>query len=857
MTHAKGLTHDSGIGHMLAEEGAVIRDAHFSGAGGSEIVQRRTALIDRMLRDIYGLLAGSSPMPALIAVGGYGRGELNPFSDIDVVYLYRNRDEQERAAEMLYPLWDAALDIGYSVRSIDECVELGRRDIKVRTSLMESRLIAGDAAFYNHFLSIMRSEVFFWKASSFIQEKLSERASVRQKYGGSIYLREPNIKEGKGGLRDIHTAFWIASARFRISSLGQLVDAGILTSGQYAVLLRSRNFLWRIRNEMHYVSGRKNDHLTFDIQERAAADFGYRNSAHLLSVERFMKAYFIHARNVSEFSSIVSEAVVRRRDWLSFARSFRTRRIGPFIISGRVIAPLSKEESIDSPVSVLRAFELIRTRGCMLSERLRSLIRGFRLSDDMRRSPEAAGMFLSMLDNPYKLSDILMLMKELKFLGRYIPEFRAVEALARHDYYHKYTVDEHIILAIRSLEWLWTGRIQGPATLTDAMRGLKRRHILMLAVLLHDLGKAYIGEHENSSLEIAEMVLDRIGVSGDDRERVLFLVHNHLVMSRLSQRRETTDRNVISRFAGLVRDRENLDMLYLLTFADISAVSPSSWTQWKAALLQELYLETLSYIEKKTAAAEDISRRLRRSIEEIRNASSHLFTQDEADGIISAMPEQYILNTKVAKILEHMAMIKRLPSERLVIGHRHDYENGVTELTLCAYDAYGMLSRTAGVLASKNLNIVRAKAFTTKNGVMIDTFHVTDAEGNLLSYEDAWISVLDDLRRALTGPYAPPRPGLYCQQVPAAGVPATSVDFDNESSDSFTIIDITAPDRVGLLYRITRSLYELNIDIASAKVSTEGARAMDSFYVTDLLRKKITDPARLGKIKEALLAALK
>lgn len=855
MTHVNSLIHDSVLRRTLTEEDAVIRHAHFSGAGGGEIVQRRTALIDRTLKDIHQRLAVSGPMPTLIAVGGYGRGELNPFSDIDVMYLYRDRTERERAADMLYCLWDAALDIGYSVRGIEECVELSRKDIKVRTSLMESRLVAGDAAFYERFLSIMRSEVFFRRASAFIQEKLAERASVRRRYGGSIYLREPNIKEGQGGLRDIHTAFWIASARLRISSFGQLVDRGILAPEQYAALRRSRDFLWRIRNEMHYVSGRKNDHLTFDLQERTAEDFGYRTSDHLLSVERFMKAYFIHARNISEFFSLVSEAVVRKRDWLSFAGPLLTRRIGPLIVSGRNVSVASKKLLLESPLAVFHAFVLIKDRRCMPSARLRSLIRGTRLSEDMRGSPEAARIFLSMLDNPDGLSDTLMLMKDLRFLGRYIPEFRPVEALARHDYYHKYTVDEHIILAIRNLEWLWNGRLQGPATLVDAMRRLPRRRILMLAVLLHDLGKAYRSGHEDRSREIAEKVLDRLGVSGDERQRVLFLVQHHLVMSRLSQSRETTDRKVISRFAGLVRDRENLDMLYLLTFADISAVGQSSWTQWKAALLQELYLETLSFLEKKTAA--DASNKLARSIEEIRKASSGMFSQDDAEEIISVLPVQYILNTKPARIIEHMAMIKRLVSERLVIAHRHDHEKGITEVTLCAYDAYGMLSRTAGVLASKNLNIVRAKAFTTRNGVMLDTFHVTDADGNLLSYEEAWSSVLDDLRRVLTGRCSAPGPGLYPRDLPAAGAPAASVDFDNDSSDSFTIIDITAADRVGLLYRITRCLYELNIDIASAKIATEGARAMDSFYVTDLLRKKITDPGRLEMIKKALLAVLR
>lgn len=848
-------TNNRGLCTGLHEEETLIRSAHFSGANGSEVVQRRTALIDRTLRDIHLHLCKSGPMPLQIAVGGYGRGELNPYSDIDVMYLYRSATERERAAEMLYRLWDESLNVGYSVRNLEECIELGRKDIKVRTSLMESRLISGDPVSYAHFLSVMRSEVFSWKTMSFIQEKIAERASVRRKYGGSIYLREPNVKEGFGGLRDIHTAFWIAAARFRIASIADIPAMGIVTPGQYRVLLRSRSFLWRVRNEMHYVSGRKNDHLTFDLQERSASDFGYRNSSHLLSVERFMKAYFIHAKNVSEFSSIVSAAVLRKKGWLSFAMPVRTKRIGSFAVINRVLIQTSDDTFERLPVSAFEAFELMKNKRYVFSDRLKTLIRQMKVGDDLRMSREAAGRFIAMLDNPDRLSETLMLMKDLRFLGKFIPEFRAIQALARHDYYHMYTVDEHIMLAIRSLEDLWNGRFQGNRSLMDAMRNLPRRYILMLAVLLHDLGKAFRTDHEIRSAEAAERVLDRLGIGGDIKERVLFLVRNHSLMSSLSQRRELSDGKVMAHLAGLVKDRENLDMLYLLTYADISAVSPSSWTQWKAALLQELYIGTVEYLEWRRAVADDPQERFLRKIREVKKASQGLFTPGDVEEILSVLPKEYITATSPQKILLHMSMLKRLASEGLVISHRHVYEKGITELTVLAYDAYGMLSRTAGTLASKNLNIVRAKAFTTKNGVMIDTFHITDADGGLMAYEDTWASIEDDIRRALTGPYKPPQFVYHSGEKPAIDV-ETSVEFDNVSSDIFTIIDITARDRVGLLYRISRTLYELNIDIASAKIATEGAKAMDSFYITDLLKNKITDPVRMKNIKEALLKVL-
>jgi [protein-PII] uridylyltransferase len=844
------ITDAGGIKAVLEEEGAVIRDAHFAGAGGSEIVQRRTSLIDRLLREAHARLSVSCPMPSLLAIGGYGRGELNPHSDIDILFLCRDEAERHRSPDLLYLLWDAGLDVGYSVRTVKECVSLARQDIKIRTSLLESRLIAGEQGFYGSFLQAMRSDVFYWKAASFIREKIAERSATRLKYGGSIYLREPNLKEGEGGLRDFHTALWIAFAHFRVSSLAELAAQGVITEGQYAVFQRSRNFLWRVRNEIHYLSGRKNDHLTFELQERAARDFHYRDSAHLLAVERFMKAYFLHARNIREFSNIVVDAVLRKpsRRWFE-----RTVAIGPFSLVGRTLVPSSDELCRKDASLAMSAFEVAQTRHAAFSDHMKALIRGCRIDDAVRSSPAAARAFLSILNNPDRLSETLVMMKELRLLGRYLPEFRAIQALARHDYYHLYTVDEHILLAIRNLQNLWLGTYPALPTLVDALRGLKKRWVLMLAVLLHDLGKAFPRDHELKGAELAETILARLGVEGEDRERVLFLIGNHLIMTSLSQRRELTDRKVIADFSRLVRDRENLAMLYLLTYADISAVNPNAWTQWKAVLLQDLYVRTLSYIEKSAVVVEEDKARLAALAAKTREAAAGLFPPDEVDAFLSAMSDQYILYTTTSRVLDHMAMMKRLRDEQLVIHHRHHPDKGYTELTVCAYDAYGMFYRTAGTIAAKNLNILRAQVYTSRNGVMLDTFQVTDSGGNLYAYEAAWESLHAELRAALMSKSRPPEPGLYSRSLGLGAAITASVDFDNDASETFTIIDITARDRVGFLYQVTKTLYDLNLDIGSAKIVTEGSRVLDSFYVTDLLREKIIDAARLEKIREALL----
>lgn len=838
---------------LLEEEEAAIRNAHFAGAGGSEVVQRRTALIDRTLREAYTLLAAVGPMPALLAVGGYGRGELNPYSDIDIMFLCRDDTDRWRAPKLLYQLWDAGLDVGYSVRSVKECVSLARQDIKIRTSLLESRLIAGDPGLYDSFLNALQSEVFYWKASSFIAAKVSERTATRLKFGGSIYLREPNIKEGEGGLRDFHTALWITFVHFRVSSLGDLVPKGVITQRQYARFLRSRNFLWRLRSEMHYLTGRKNDHLTYDLQERTATDFKYRDSAQLFAVERFMKVYFLHARNIREFSNLVVDAVLRKpaRRWFE-----RTLPLGPFKLVGRTLFPASDEVCRDNPALIMSAFEVAQSRHAVFSDRLRAQVRGCRINDDVRTSAAASQAFLSILNNPDGLSETLTLMKDLRFLGRYLPEFRAIQALVKHDYYHRYTVDEHILLAIKNLQNLWAGNVSAIETLSDAARGLKKRWVLFLAVLLHDVGKMYRYDHEHKGVALAAVILSRLNVMGEDRERVLFLVKNHLVMTALSQRRELTDRKVIADFARVVRDRENLAMLYLLTFADISAVNPDAWTQWKAVLLQDLYIRAHAYLDESAPSVEEERARLIAASVKIRNAVKGLFTSEELDSFLVSMPDQYILTTSTHRVIDHLGMMKRLPDEHLVIQHRHYPEKGYTELTVCAYDAYGMFYRTAGTIAAKNLNILRAQVYTSRNGIMIDTFQITNPEGKLYDYEEAWRSVLIELRAALLSKTRPPEPGLYVSGKPLPGAVTPAVEFDNETSESFTIIDITARDRVGFLYQVTKALYDLNLDIGSAKIVTEGSRVLDSFYVTDLLRNKIIDAVRLEKISDALMRVI-
>ncbi len=840
-----------GIRALLAEEEAGIREAHFSGAGGNEIVQRRTALIDRTLRDLYQVIVANGPLPALVAVGGYGRGELNPFSDIDILLLCRDEREREQAPRFLYELWDAGLDIGYSVRTIGECVDLARKDIRIRTSLLESRQLAGDAGLYQRYHEQLAAEVFHYRSRDFIAEKIAERNSVRQKYGGSLFLREPNIKESAGGLRDLHTALWLAFTHFRIRSFPDLVSRGVLNERNLAVLIRSRNFLWRLRNEIHYLSGRKNDHLTFDLQEAAARDFRYRDTLDLEKVERFMKSYFLHARIVLDISRIVTESVLPppKRSWFD-----RSTNVGVFTITGKLLFPRDEEDVRDRADRIMEAFRIFQERHAVFSPTLQRIISCCRVSDDDRRSPDAARTFLSILDRADRLAETLTAMKETRFLGKYLPEFRAVQALGRRDYFHVYTVDEHILHAVACVEKLWGGSYPAPSMLNEAAAVIRRRWVLVLAILLHDLGKVFRADHERRGRALAEGILDRLAVVGEERERVLFLVEQHLLMSTISQRRELTDHRVIAGFAHAVRDQENLAMLYVLTYADMASVSPTTWTTWRAALLQDLYARTLRYLEHGMVLEEEVLKRMDAAVMKLKQAAAGRFGEEAVSTFAKTMPPHYLQAASTERMLRHLAMIERLPTEHLVIEHRHRPDRGYTEVTVCAYDAYGMFYRTAGTISAQNLNILRAQVYTATNGIMIDTFQVAAADGAIV-HEEVWRALSADLRDVLMGFRRPPEPRMVVQAREAVAVPA-SVEFDNATSDALTIIDITARDRVGLLYLIARTLYELNLDIASAKIATEGARALDTFYVSDLLRNKILDPERQERIRSALMNVL-
>jgi [protein-PII] uridylyltransferase len=848
---------------------------------GLLVVRRQTALLDALVKELYRLareqhhaLAPPEDGLAVLAIGGYGRGELNPQSDVDLLFVCPGAITPfaERVAEtVLYYLWDLGFQVGHSVRSFADCIRMVRGDFIVRTSLLEGRFLAGDASVFQRFTEDLRRDLYA-HADRFIKEKLANRERRHKTFGGSVFLREPQLKEGEGGLRDLQTACWIAKIKFKAETLDPLVRKGVLTPRDLERMSRVLDFFWRVRNEIHFRTGRKNDTLSFEIQEEVGAALGYTAGEGFTLLEQFMRDYYAHAREVRRLATrLINHSLVvpmRRRPAID---RFRQRRLDDLLIlSGGdlFISDAQKPRLLEEPWRILELFRAAQQRSATVTGRTKDWILeqhefpSARL-ETFRRDPRAAQAFLGILGGPHGIHAALAGLHEVGVLGQYLPEFGALTTLVQHNPYHKYTVDEHTLKAIRQVEDLRATTHPQKAFMGKVLREVRRPDLLFLAVLLHDIGKALGKDRLHQGVEMVPVVASRLGLGPEETQMLVFLVEHHILMPQLAFRRELNDPKLLRDFAAVVRDTERLRMLYLLSYADVSAVGPEVWTDWKGALLQDLYLRSLRYLEvgeapyleEEKEAVEEIRHRVLADLPpELDRAAAIRF--------LGEMPPKYFLVTALQRMRDHLSLVRRLDRERLLITHRHDAARGFTELTVCAYDAFGFFYRTCGAIAAKNMSILGAEIFTSAGGVVLDTYRVTDPKGKLLPDEDIWQSIEGSLREVLTGrkrveALLSRRTPLDPQWRKQYAYIEDRVVFDNTGSDAHTIIEVFTSDRVGLLYRIAKTLYELGVNIDSAKITTEQHRVVDVFYVTDLLRHKITAEPKLRRIHDGLLAAVK
>ncbi|MGH6735442.1 MAG: [protein-PII] uridylyltransferase [Methyloceanibacter sp.] len=813
---------------------------------------------------------------AVVAQGGYGRGLLAPGSDIDLLFLlpYKQTAWGESVAEyMLYLLWDLGFKVGHATRTIDQCVRLSLADMTIRTALLDARLILGDATLFAEFQHRFRKDVLDGNARPFIEAKLSEQGARHARTGNSRYLVEPNIKEGTGGLRDLHTLHWLAKHIYPDKAEEEFVEAGVFTPNEYRSFRRCEAFLWSVRCHLHFLTDRPEERLSFDLQRAMAERLGYRGHAGLSAVERFMKHYFLVTKEVGQLTRIVCSALEMKQlksvptlntllAPFGWRRRAKLRRTSDFRIENGRISTVDKDAFAKDKVNFIRLFVVADEHQAAFSpEVLRQVRANFRLiDDDLRTNPTANRLFIRLLTDARDPEGTLRKMNEAGVLGRFIPEFGRVVSMMQFNMYHHFTVDEHLVRIIGYLSGIERGRLamEHPVS-SEVVRTIDNRRALYVAALVHDIAKGRDEDHSIVGARIARELGPRLGLTASETETAAWLVEHHLAMSLFAQSRDLNDPKTIRDFAALVQSRERLKLLLVLTVADIRAVGPGVWTGWKGQLLRTLYFETepllggghttLTRTERATRAQNALRERLTG------------WPAADLEHFIDRHYPAYWLRTDLDVVAEHARLVRDAEAQgRVVVTHiSTDAFRGVTEITLLAPNHPRLLAMVAGACTGAGANIVDAQISTTRDGMALDTIHLEREFDQAEDEERRARKIATNIERMLRGE-ARAAELVQSKKKPKARLSAFTVEpqvvIDNTLSDALTVIEINGLDRPGLLYDVTREISDLNLDIASAHIATFGEKAVDVFYVTDLTGKKITSSSREMLIRERLTKVL-
>lgn len=857
----------------LADGLESLKTMHAGGASGGDAVHAHARFVDDLVRSLCRLVArdaeaesvAATPL-VVVALGGYGRGELHPSSDIDLMVVYEGELTpyvQRVTQELLYTLWDLNLQVGHSLRSLEDCVAMARTDFPSRTSMQEARLIAGDRRLFARFRRVLRDNVFRHDFGDFLAQTLAERDQRYRKHGASPYIGEPNVKESAGGLRDMHTAMWLGAAKFGARTLRELADKGLITPREQAAADGALTFLWRVRNELHFFSGHKNDVLARDVQPRIAKNLGYDNDETSLGVERFMRDYYLHARAIHRVSR---RLIARCQDTLSRRGSAERRARqqaladglvffdGRLHLAGRDAAALRAD-----PVRLMKVFWHLHRLGCELSLDLERAIEDSldAVDEAFRASPAVRDVFLDICRAWGRVAQTFSVMHELGFLGRYLPEFGGLTCLVQYDVYHKFSADQHSLLAVEHLEALAPGQSAESEGAALVFNEVDKPELLILGMLLHDIGKAKGHGHVAKGIPLVRELTARIGLTPPDAGVVEFLVAHHLTMSHIAQRLDIDDPKTVADFAATVGDPQPLRMLYLLTYADMRAVGPGVLTGWQARILHELYARTLA--ELTGGRIERLNRA--QLAERVHEALRGEVDRQAVKAHLAMVTDRYLASTSVQRMAEHLRLIARLESEPLATELFHHPDLGSSDLVVVTRDVRGLFSLIAGTLAAHGVNIISAQISTRADGIAIDTFQVNDPTGEALTSVAQWARTLDTLRAVIAE--GQPVAALLERRRQRTGAPAARVLYpkpkivvDNRLSDDATVIEVKCVDRLGLLHAITRTLSALDLDIVSARIATEIDQALDTFYVCDRQGRKTDDPAVGMRVRDALEQAL-
>lgn len=863
-------------GRLAAERALLIDQA------GRRCAERLSALQDKIILTLA-WFASTHVYPqdnpsdgehlTIIAVGGYGRGTLAPGSDIDLLFLlpYKQTAWGESVIEyILYMLWDLGQKVGHATRTVNECIRAAKADSTICTSILEARYLWGDATLFDQLSQRFDKEVARGTSTQFVAAKLAERDQRHRRAGNTRYLVEPNLKEGKGGQRDLHTLYWIGKYVYRVRAAQDLVAAGVFDRDEFRRFEKCEEFQWRVRCHLHFHAGRAEERLSFDVQSALAKRMGYRANAALRDVERFMKHFFMVAKTVGDLTRILAAALEARHvkpvPLLNrFVRRFRDARASEpvdypdFRIVNERLTLKDDAVFVRSPLNLIKLFSAAEQLNLPLHPNaLRAVTRSLHLLDaQLNEDPQANAAFLDLLTSRNQPETILRLMNEAGVLGRFIPEFGRVIAMMQFNMYHHYTVDEHLIRCIGILSDIENGRLKEEHPLaTEVFPTIKSRRILYVALLLHDIAKGRAEDHSVAGEEVARRLAPRFGLTAAETDTVAWLVREHLTMSTIAQSRDLSDPRTIAAFTETVQSLERLKLLLILTVADIRAVGPGVFNGWKGQLLRTLFYETEPVL---AGGHSHIDRRQR--VEAAKGELAHAlrdWSTEEREAIIARHYPAYWLKVEIERKIAHAGLLRQARSEgrRLASAIKTDAFRAITEVTVLAPDHPRLLATIAGACAAAGANIVDAQIFTTTDGQALDTIFLTRAFEREEDELGRARRITTSIEGALSGTLRLPQ--LMAERMAKRSksrpfVIEPDVLVNNSWSDAFTVVEVSGLDRPGLLYDLTTTLSNLDLNIGSAHIATFGERAVDVFYVTNLMGQKIEEEQIQAHIRAALL----
>jgi len=856
---------------------AVIQERFEQGrASGSDTVAAHSYLMDQVIRILFDAATAhfvrrgvptTGERVSIVAIGGYGRGELAPLSDVDLLFLlpYKPTPFSEQLVEfMLYLLWDLGIKVGHAVRSVNENILQAKADMTIRTTLLDARWIWGDQELAAELISAFKKDVKRGTANEFVRAKLAERDERHSKLGDSRYRLEPNVKEDKGGLRDLHTLFWIAKYLYGVSDVRKLADQGLIDDDAAARFIKAQDFLSTVRCHIHYITGRTDNRLTFDLQREIAPRLGYVDRAGATAVERFMKHYFLVARDVGDLTRIfctLLEESGREKSLFRLPVALRRRTIDGFIVERGRIGVKDESEFTKTPVKLLSIFLTALEHGLDFQPAaLRLISHHARRVANLRNDLEANRIFMDILTSRKGPEATLRLMSECGVFGRFVPDFGRVVAQMQYDMYHVYTTDEHTIRAIGILHRIEMGKLKEELPIaTNIVQKIQSRRALYAAVLLHDIAKGRGGDHSDLGADIASELCPRFGLTAEETETVSWLVRHHLLMSNTAFKRDLDDPLTIGRFCEVVQSPERLKLLLILTCADIRAVGPAVWNNWKATLLRDLYHRTDDYIRGGQNAA-GIDKRVNASKAALEERLTD-WPEKMREGILGlASPAFWLSNdTDTHERLAHFMRAAEEVGEKIAIDFTIDSYRDVTHMVIYTPDHPGLFAKITGALALAGVSVVDANILTLSNSMALDTFSLQDFEGHAIA-DNRFARIKARIVSALEGRLKlnqelPKAGSRLPTRVKALEVPPRVI-IDNAASKVCSVVEVNGHDRSGFLSDVTKAITDLGLQIFSAHISTYGERVVDVFYVKDIFGMKVENETKIRQIREGLGKAI-